>query len=243
MAGNPLLAERLLELRRHRFVFHRHQPREQLENRDLAAEPAKDGGELDAHGAAAHDGDRLRHFSQVHRFVARNDAPAIDLDPRHASRRRPGRDDDLLPGAQRLRVALEDVHAAAAGEPRRPFDPRDLVLLEQILDPLGQTADDLVLARVDLRHVDADRNLLRAGRRPSDGDAPLPGVLDDLHGVGVLEERLGRNAADQQAGAAERLLLLDDGDAEAELGGADGRDVAAGSGADHDQVVLVGHGM
>ena len=45
----------------------------------------------------------------------------------------------------------------------------------------------------------------------------------------------------EQAGPAERLLFLDDGDREAELRGADGGDVAAGAGADHDDVVFVGH--
>ena len=42
----------------------------------------------------------------------------------------------------------------------------------------------------------------------------------------VLEQRLGRNTAPDQAGAAERLLLLDDRDALAQLRGADGGDIA-----------------
>jgi hypothetical protein len=58
--------------------------------------------------------------------------------------------------------------------------------------------------------------------------------------VRVLEQRLRRDAAPQQAGAAERLLLLDDGRLQPELRGADRRDVAAGAGADHDYVVFVG---
>ena len=53
----------------------------------------------------------------------------------------------------------------------------------------------------------------------------------------MLEERLGRNAAPDQTGAAERLLLLDDGDLLAELCGANRGDVAAGSGANDDDVV------
>ena len=40
---------------------------------------------------------------------------------------------------------------------------------------------------------------------------------DDLQRVRVLEQRLGGNAAPDQAGAAERLLLLDDGDLLAKL--------------------------
>ena len=66
-------------------------------------------------------------------------------------------------------------------------------------------------------------------------------MLDDLQRVRVLEQRLGRDAAPEQAGAAERLLLLDDGGLEAELRGADRGDVAAGARADDDDVVFLGH--
>ena len=72
-------------------------------------------------------------------------------------------------------------------------------------------------------------------------DAPLLRVLDDLQRVRVLEQRLGRNAAPDQAGAAERLLLLDDGHLLAELRGADRGDVAARAGADHDDIVAFWH--
>src|SRR5205814_5021256 len=51
----------------------------------------------------------------------------------------------------------------------------------------------------------------------------------------------GGDAADVEAGAAQRRPLLDAGDFEAELGGADGGDVAAGAGPDHDQVVALRH--
>ena len=136
---------------------------------------------------------------------------AIDLDARHAARRRSGGDDDFLAGAQRLRVAFEHLDAAVAGQARGALDPVDLVLLEEVLDALRQAADDPILARLHLRHVDADRR--RRRRRRADRDAPFLRLLHDLQGVRVLEQRLGRNAAPQEAGAAERLLLLDDGDA------------------------------
>ena len=80
-----------------------------------------------------------------------------------------------------------------------------------------------------------------ADRGLADRDAPFLRVLDDLQGVRVLEQRLGRDAAPQQTGPAERFLLLDDRDVQAELRGADGGDVAAGAGADDDHVVLVRH--
>src|SRR4029079_6166449 len=70
-------------------------------------------------------------------------------------------------------------------------------------------------------------------------------ALDDLQRVRVLEQRLRRNAPPEEAGAAERFLLLDDCGLEAELAGADGGHVAAGAGADDDDVVFVGlsHGV
>ena len=119
---DALLLERLLELRGHGLVLDRHEPRQQLDDRHLAAEAAVDRRELDADGAAAHDDERLRHLLQVDRLVAGDDALVIDLDRRHAARRRAGGDDDLF-GLERLRVALEDVDLALAGQARRALDP------------------------------------------------------------------------------------------------------------------------
>ena len=60
---DPLLLERLLELRRHRLVLDRDEPRQQFDDGDLAAEATVDGGELHPDGAAAHDDERLRNSS------------------------------------------------------------------------------------------------------------------------------------------------------------------------------------
>ena len=155
----------------------------------------------------------------------------IELDPRHAARLRSGGDDDLLPGGQRLLVALGDLDLAAAGEPAAALDPGDLVLLEQQLDAAGEALDDLVLAGLHLGHVEADDRL-------AEGEAPfLPG-LGDLQRMRMLEQRLGGDAAPVQAGAAEHRRPLDHRGAQAELGGANGGDVAAGSRADDDYVVF-----
>ena len=66
-------------------------------------------------------------------------------------------------------------------------------------------------------------------------------MLHHFQRVRVLEQRLGRDTAPQQAGPAERLLLLDDGGLETELRGADRRDIPAGPGADHDDVIFLRH--
>ena len=69
-----------------------------------------------------------------------------------------------------------------------------------------------------------------------DGDAELLRVLQPVGDRGRLEQRLGRDAAPEHAGAAERLAL-DDGGGEAELGAADRADVAGGTAAEEDDVV------
>jgi hypothetical protein len=64
-------------------------------------------------------------------------------------------------------------------------------------------------------------------------------VREDVRELGVAQQRLGRDAADVEADTAP-VLLLDDGDGLAELGGADRGDVPAGAGTE-DEDVEVGH--
>ena len=56
-----------------------------------------------------------------------------------------------------------------------------------------------------------------------------------------MQERLRRDAAAEQAGAAEPVVALDEGDALAELGGAQGGGVPAGPASDHGYVVGITH--
>ena len=180
-----------------------------------------------------------RHLAQLNGIVAGDDALAIDQHAGHPARRRSGGDDDFAARPERLLVALEHFDSAAAGQPRRPLDPVDLVLLEQELDAAGEAIDDPILARLHVGHVDRHRR--RRGSAGPDGHAPLARMLDDLQRVRVLEERLGGNTAPDQAGAAERLLLFHDGGGQPELRGADCSDVSAGAGADHNDVVVACH--
>src|SRR5690606_21519593 len=57
---------------------------------------------------------------------------------------------------------------------------------------------------------------------------------------GGVEHCLRGDAADVEAGAAERFAALGAGGLQAQLGGADRGDVAAGAGADDEDVVVVG---
>src|SRR5690606_32568540 len=59
---------------------------------------------------------------------------------------------------------------------------------------------------------------------------------------GRAQQRLGGNTAPIRTDAG-HVLALDDGGLHAELGSTDGGDVAAGSGADDDEIVCVSHGV
>ena len=63
---------------------------------------------------------------------------------------------------------------------------------------------------------------------------PCAGLLEQMRGV---QQRLGRDAADIEAGAAERAALLDAGHLEPELGRLDRGHVAARPAADDHQIV------
>src|SRR3546814_9108539 len=65
----------------------------------------------------------------------------------------------------------------------------------------------------------------------------VPGRIGVL--LGRLQQRLGGNAADIQAGAAEGAAALHAGRLHAELRGADRRNIAPRAAADHHQVVLL----
>jgi hypothetical protein len=90
----------------------------------------------------------------------------------------------------------------------QPLSQVDLVLLEEELDALGVGVDGRLLVGEHLRQVD-----LRRG-----AEMPIfverAGLVEELGGV---EHGLGGDAADVEAGAAERLALLDAGGLQAEL--------------------------
>src|SRR5690606_1250145 len=142
------------------------------------------------------------------------------------------RDDDVL----RLVALAVHLDAVRRGDPARALQPVDLVLPEEELDALDVGLDHLVLVgehglQVELDLADLDPE---AGER----------VLRLLELLAGLQERLGGNAADVEAGAAERRALFHAGDLEPELRRADRADVAAGPGADHDEVVSrLGHSL
>jgi hypothetical protein len=105
-----------------------------------------------------------------------------------------------------------------------------LALRSSAGDAVVEALDDAVLPGHGLLQVE-----LRLGRGQAEGRLAGGGVGRLLELLGDMDHRLGRDAADIQAGAAE-LGALDDDGVDAELAGADGADIAAGSGADDEQL-------
>ncbi len=70
-----------------------------------------------------------------------------------------------------------------------------------------------------------------------DGDAFVGGVVGEAPEFGGMEQSLGRNAADMEAGAAQLRVFFDDGGFQSVLAGAHCGGVAAGAATNHNQVV------
>src|SRR5262249_44889661 len=102
------------------------------------------------------------------------------------------------------------------------------VALEHLADAAGQARDDAVLPRLHLLHVHRDA---------VDLDAHGVGVLQVLHQRARADHRLAGDAAPVEAHAADDLALHAHR-LQPELRGRDGRDVAAGPGADDGDVGL-----
>ena len=174
------------------------------------------------------------HRFKGERLGRSDDGRAVDGQARQGGRLAARRQQDRV-GLQRGRLAVGalDLDLARGNELGGAVDGGDAVLLEQPGDAAGEVLDDLVLALEHGAEVEFDLGQL---------DAELGGVV---LGLGVelagVEQGLAGDAADVEAGAAERGALLDAGDLLAELGGADGGDVAAGTGPDDDQIVALRH--
>ena len=119
-----------------------------------------------------------------------------------------------LAGAEYLALAADDI---------------DLVLLHQELDAFDVAVNALLLeahhrGQIELRLGNADAHLGKT----------MPCLLEHFRRV---QQRLRRHAANIEASAAERGILLDDRDLHAELRRAHRADVSARTGADDNEIV------
>ena len=201
----PRLRERALHLLADLGVLERHDRGQVLEHRDLGAHVRVVAGELDAHGAGADDDEArrarrrsagCRRWSRCARRRARGRAAILTRDPvaRMVS----------LPSSTRSPVGWSsssmrrDPDAWSRPRGDRAPDVVDLVLADEAQQALVEPLDDLVAARGDGRRVD--------GRLPDHDARTSSACWMRSQQVGRLEHRLGRDAADVEAGAADLVL-------------------------------------
>ncbi|MGY3082320.1 hypothetical protein ACVWZZ_008728 [Bradyrhizobium sp. LM6.10] len=223
-------------------VLDRQDLRQHLDHGDLGAHGVEERGEFDSDRAGADHQQRFRHPLGHHRLEIGPDQLLVGLEPRQHARPRAGRHDDVFclisSLAQRALRTLDVglLHGDLPGRVDRCGAPdhADLVLLHQEADAVVEPLRDA--ARALHHRLRVERHFLRR-------QAVIPGVLHVVIDLGRAQQRLGRDATPVQADAAE-IGFFDDRDLEAELGGADRGDIAAGTGADDDDVEgCIGHAL
>ena len=127
-----------------------------------------------------------------------------------------------------LRGRLDRFSAPVLFQHRFAADDLRARLFQQELHAAHQLGRDLALALLDLLEAEA------AGVAE---DVLLHQCADLLHGVGLVHQILGGDAAHVQAGAAQ-VLLFKQGHLHALLGGGNAQGVAAGAAADHQYIIL-----
>ena len=213
-----------------------HQAVEHLDHVDARAQRGVDGRHLQPDDAAADHQHLRRHLAQLER-AGRVDDAGVARQEGQVHRGRAGGDDAVLELHHLLRAGLVlaraggllDFQVVGVEEAAVAADDVDLARLGHAREPAGELADHAVLVLPERVDVHA---------RLGEDDARLVDMLGLLDHRRHMQQRLGGDAAHVQAHAAERRIALDDRGPEPEVGGAEGRRVAAGTGAEHDQVVF-----
>ena len=198
-----------------------------LHHGDLGAESCVSAGQLQTDDAAADDHHALGQGLQA-QSAGGIDAVGVLLQAGDGglSVDRAGSQNDGIGGHFFNRtVGLFDRQFAGSGEAGFAVHLLDLVHLQQTCNTGGQFLGNIVLVLDDLGEVDLQAFHLNADF--------LALILDGLDQFGRVQQALGGDAADVQAGTAQ-MLLFHQGDLCAQLCGADGSHIAAGAAAHHD---------
>ncbi len=231
--GDLPLLERPLHRPGDVLITTREDLRHGLEDGHLAAEIGQHRGELAADRAAPDHHGAARDVIDRQQLVGGDHDPSVDVEPGQGPGHRAGCQDHVPPLELHLaRTAAADQHRPIGGQAAGSVVHGDLATGQQTAEALGQLIDDGLLALLGGGHVEPGD----LGR-----DAELTGLADGaVHGR-RLEQFLGRDAADVQAGTAD-LLSLDHGDVQPRRGAVESRRVAGWATADDDHVELLGHG-
>ena len=228
---HALLGEALGEEVADLGILDRNDPVEHFDHRHLAAHVVVEAGELDPDRARSDDQQLGRHFRRGHRVAVGPDLLAVACGEGQLAGPGAGGDDDVLGGELGLLAVGSHGHLAGRGDGALAHVHRDLVLLHQVRDALVQLLGDRAAAGDDLGEV----GLHLARDQPE-----AVGMAHMVQHLARAEQRLGRDAAPVEADPAQNLPL-DDRGLEAQLRCADRGDIAAGPGAEDDEVVGVSH--
>ncbi len=206
-----------------------HQLIHEFDDADFGAERAVNAGHLEPDDAAADDEHALRQRIELERARRIDDARII-RQPRQFHRLGTGRNDAFFERNGLARVQRELVR-------RRKFHcsvkHAYLALLCELRQAACQFSDDFVFPAAKFESVDL---------RLTKGNAVIRhrrSFVDDLRG---MQQCLGRNTADVEANAAERSPAFDQDDVHTEIRRTKRRRVAAGSGADNNELcAVIGH--
>ena len=214
--------------------------RQRLDHRDLGAEPAPYAAQLQADHAGADHAKALRHGVELQRTGVVDDVLAVEFRERQLDRHRTG-SQDHVGGRDGLLAAVVagDLDLVAFQQLAGAEVAGDLVGLEQLGHAAGELLDDLFLAPDE--GLEVDLGIL-------DGDAVHGKIVREVvELLGGIEQRLRRDAAHVEAGAAQRLLAIladkgvDAGRLQAQLRGADRGVVTGRASADDDDIVFFAH--
>ena len=192
----------------------------------LAAELVVHHAELEADVTAADHDEVFRNTLGNERARRRPDVVFVKGKARDLGRDRTRRDHDVVRVEHRHAIGAVDLDARLAFKTRFAHDVRDLVLLEQAADAAGQALDNRLLPIDQFFHVQAE--LLH-------GDAHHGRALHFFHQRAGSDHRFRWNATDVKARAAQ-FALFDDGNGLAQLGEANGANIAGGTGSDDDDL-------
>ena len=215
------------------FVFDGNQPRQHFENGDFGVEGAEDRGELHAYGAGADNHQGFRNFFQTENLDVGKDLRIRREAGNHAGFGAGGQNDVLRLDLAALAIGGhfdgENAILAGTGEFSVALDGLDLILAHQEFEAFGVLGDDLGLALLNRSPIQF------AGIYAL--DAEFLGIFQVIPYLGVKQQRLGRDAADVQAGSAEKTIFFDQGGFQAVLSGADGSGVTGRAAADDCDVI------
>ena len=200
-----------------------------LHQRYLTAKMTVKRGEFHTDNAAADDDDGLiRRVCALQQLVGGHNARQLQSGNGRADVHRAGGGQDAFRGIPcHGAVRAGDIHLTGSGDLRRTLDDVHLCALQQRVDAGAQLLADAALEIEHLADV-VGKAAVNAHTRA------VHGVVVDLRGV---KQRLGRDAAPVQAGAA-HLPALHDGGMQSQLGGAQRGGVPAGARADDDQLIV-----